>query len=109
MSKTNELAAKFRDAQPKSRIGVQVGCVTSDSPYTVEIGGGKIRATGKNLKIAAHLLAGYSREITITTADAQITGIETLAKDVLEPGDKVIVAASENNQIFYVLGKAVYE
>lgn len=104
MSSINSLALSIRERDNPSKIGIQIGRVVEAEPLKIEIG--KLHATGTNLKIAAHLVAGYTRHVSIAS-DPPIDGVETLKKDVLEVGDWVIVAVSDNNQVFYVIDKAV--
>lgn len=106
MSATEDLARELRARDNREKIGVRVGKLVGNDPYVVEVG--KMRAEGKNLKIAAHLLTGYrTYNIIESETMGRFAAYITLQTDVIQPGDAVIVAVSDNNQTFYVLDKVV--
>lgn len=105
MSAIQDLAKELNKNKNPHKIGVQVMHVVAVSPFKIEAD--RIHAEGKNLVIAAHLLKGYERRIALSTADGTVVYTEILQEDVLRVGDDVIVMASDNNQVFYVIDKAV--
>lgn len=104
MSALNELAMEIRKRDNKEKIGLQIGKVVGVSPFIVEVG--KIRAEGTHLKIADNLKINY--KVMAIIENSPVGAFETeirLTDNVLKGGDSVIVAASDNNQTFYVLGR----
>lgn len=116
MDNLKKLAERIRPTKIPQKIGALVGTVVGLAPLKVEIGNIGIFATqGKNLIIASHLLKNYRRRILIDTTSMENehihTGSETdyeTLTDILQLGDKVIIIASDNNQRFFVIDKAVF-
>lgn len=105
MSAIEELAKELRKRDNKEKIGLQIGKVVAVDPIIVEIG--KLRAEGKNLKVAEHLLKNHREHVLVEASPmGPFETYITLLSDTIEADDAVIVAASDNNQTFYVLGKA---
>lgn len=105
MSAVTKLAKELNKNKNPNKIGVQIMRVVSVDPFKIEAD--KIHAEGKRLVIAAHLLKGYERKVKVQTETGTFTQTETLVEDLLRVGDTVVVMASDNNQIFYVIDKAV--
>lgn len=116
-------------------MGPQVGEVISPPPNIQVKLGEKIILTKDNLVIAAHVLYEYSREININgnisttdesgsitlklstpqtytvvtgkeNAKTTITGTMTYT-DTLKKGDKVILIPATNEQLYFLVDKAV--
>ena len=105
MSALTKLAKELNKNKNPHKIGVQIMHVVAVSPFKIEAD--RIHAEGKNLVIASHLLKGYERHLTVKTSGGFVDQVEILKEDILQVGDDVIVIASDNNQIFYVIDKAV--
>ena len=116
--KLNALANKLRADENPYKIGAFTGKVVSMTPPKIEIGNLGIQAElGVNLVIAAHLLRGYRREMIFNTtaiAVCEVAHAHTdnhtpyrLTDDEIKVGDKVIVIASDDNQTFYLVARAV--
>jgi hypothetical protein len=105
MSAIDDLARELRKRDNQEKIGLQVGRIVSVDPFVLEVG--KLRAAGKNLKIAEHLLKDHRQHIFVEGSPlGDFIGYITLVEHTILAGDEVIVAASDNNQTFYILGKA---
>lgn len=115
MKNTERLARALRDRDNPYRIGIVTGTVKTLDPLTVTIQmpiGDPI--TVDRVKVAARLCMGDKRQTVIaTTAPAgdpihthteNKTEITTAAR-LLAVGDEVILAAAENNSLFFILDK----
>lgn len=124
MDGATRLAKMFKDRENRTYLGPQIGVVISPPPE-VQIGlGEKIMLTKEQLVFAALLLAGYQRETEISqtsnlsgsTAPAdghahtyQSLGMVGTIKltDTLKAGDEVILIPSADEQLYFVVDKAV--
>ncbi|USK54365.1 DUF2577 domain-containing protein [Cytobacillus solani] len=108
-----DLAQLLKDRENKPYLGPQVGKVISPPPGIKVQLGDKIILDNDHLVIAASVLSGYEREITIdgatTTAASPITKIDGKLKfnDSLKAGDEVILIPSTDEQTYYLIDKAV--
>ena len=123
------LAKMFKERDNIPYMGPQIGVVISPPPE-IKIGlGDKIILSKDHLIIAAHVLAGYQRDIEIpvtsdltgNTANALVgtstehnhayenLGIagQMLYMDTLKAGDEVILVPSTDAQIYFLVDKAV--
>jgi hypothetical protein len=128
MDGISELAKMFKERESRPYVGPRVGKVTSPPPeikITLEDG---IILDKTHLVIAAHVLQDYEREAKIPLTNAEGTtdsknvgdhgshnhNIETVGLDgkiqfidTLKPGDKVILIPSTNEQVYFLIDKAV--
>lgn len=96
----------LRECAPRLILGVIVMRVVEVEPLRLEWR--NIHASGKNLIVAGHLMAGYERSVSLTTSGGRRTSYtETTTENVLKVGDEVIVAVSGTNQMFFAIDKAV--
>lgn len=108
-----ELAQLFKERDNKTPIGTVVGTVVSPPP-TIQVSvGDKIILDSGDLIIAARVLEGYERMVSIddvsTTSSSAITKIEgTMTyKDTLKTGDEVILIPSADGQTYFLTDRAV--
>lgn len=134
MDGITELAKMFKERDNKPYLGPQIGEVIDPPPNIKVKLGDKIILTKDNLVIAAKALNDYTRQISISGdisfADSNCgsTGISSshshtietinidtqynangtlLYTDTLKKGDKVILIPSTNEQLYFLIDKAV--
>lgn len=122
-----EMAQMFKERENIPYFGPQTGIVLSPPPNIQVALGDKIILSKDRLVIAEHLLSGYKREFQSTSSGTIITKTppspvtydthtvmealdhdgEMTFTDTLKTGDEVILIPSTNEQIYYLIGKAV--
>lgn len=117
-----ELAWMFKKNEPKKVPSMTTGIVEALPPNPVIRLDKVITLDKTQLIFASNLIAGYERKIKFTDTNCGTTttnsnhshGIETLEvdtlmqwTDTLKVGDEVIVVPVMDNQMYYVLDKAV--
>ncbi|MDF2546151.1 MAG: hypothetical protein K0R93_1049 [Anaerosolibacter sp.] len=121
-----ELAKMFKDRENIPYFGPQTGFILSPPPNIQVALGEKIILSKDRLVIAEHLLSGYRREFQSTSSGTIITKTpppvsydtatvmeslnhdgEITFTDTLKAGDEVILIPSTNEQLYYLVGKAV--
>jgi len=124
MDGTARLAKMFKDRENRTYLGPQIGIVISPPPE-VQIGlGDRIMLAKEQLVFAAHLLTDYHRDMEIlptsnlsgntsmsgdhthSYASLGMVGTIKLA-DTIEAGDEVILIPSADEQLYFVVDKAV--
>ncbi|WMI80897.1 DUF2577 family protein [Anaerotignum sp. MB30-C6] len=111
-----ELATEFKKRDNPSIQGITIGTVLSPPPNLVINVNGFVLDKGQ-LVVADYLLSGYkrrtmhtvevSREIIGSTHEHThtVTIPDETFTDTLRTGDRMIVVASADNEIYYVLSK----
>lgn len=128
MDGISELAKMLKERESRPYMGPRVGNVTSPPPDIKVVLEDGIILDKTHLVIAAHILSDYEREIKIPLANAEgMTdsknvgdhgghnhNIETVGLDgkiqfidTLKPGDKVILIPTTNEQVYFLIDKAV--
>ncbi len=110
----------FKDRNNINKIGNITGTVISTSPFKLSIFDGQVILKEDHLFILDSLLSGYVRNCTLSELDLRIeddNGNTITEKaitsfkgkieltDTLEKGDKLLLMSSDDEQVFYILGK----
>ncbi len=120
----NDFAGILKEFKNRSYPGPQIGVVISAPPDLQIRLGEKIILTMKHLIIAAHVLSGYARTVDIPDSSAggstsvvsdHSHNIDSLTisegsmtfKSTLVLGDEVILLPAADEQIYFLLDKAV--
>jgi len=124
MDGTARLAKLFKDRDNQLYMGPQIGVVISPPPEAQISLGDKIILGKEQLVFAAHLLIGYQRDMEIpetsdlagntATADSHTHSYSSLGlagqiklTDTLQAGDEVILVPATDEQLYFVIDKAV--
>ncbi|SCY92970.1 DUF2577 domain-containing protein [Alkaliphilus peptidifermentans] len=109
-----ELAKILKARDNIINSGIQIGVVISPLPNIKIALGEKIILTKRHLVFASHILDNYQRKykvngsIQLPDVSTSYSGEGTIElTDGLETGDKVILIPTKDEQVYYVIDKAV--
>jgi hypothetical protein len=113
MNGINELAKMFKDRNNKPYLGPITGTIISAPPeIKISCFDGAVILTKSKVIIAASVLEGYERKISISGASAAPSPVSTMDgtltfTDTLKPGDEVILVPTTDEQTYFLMDKAV--
>jgi hypothetical protein len=118
------MAGQLRQRDNPVFIGIQIGVVSKPLP-DIEIKLGEAIVLDKTMLVFARYLLTHTREVNLKSSGVvdsmtpagmgphthDITSLEITGQvkflDELKPGDEVILMAAQDQQLYYVLDKAV--
>lgn len=116
MDSITTLAKMFRDNENPKPVSMSTGIVISPPPNAQIRLNDTVILGNNQLVFAAHVLEDYEREIELE-GDIRITDstfqtfeakeVKSKTKDTLTEGDEVILLPTADEQLYFVVGKAV--
>lgn len=116
MDAITDLAKMFNDNKNPKPISMSTGTVISPPPNAQIRLNDTVILYNNQLVFAAHILEDYEREIELE-GDIRFTDspfqtfeakeVRSTTKDTLKEGDEVILLPSADEQLYFVLAKAV--
>lgn len=116
MDSITTLAKILKDKENPKPVSMSTGIVISPPPNAQIRLNDTVILGNNRLVFAAHVLEDYEREIELE-GDIQITDspfqtfeakeVKSKTKDTLKEGDEVILLPTADEQLYFVVGKAV--
>jgi hypothetical protein len=97
-----ELAKLFKERNNQEYMGFILGKVVTAPPNLQISIGDRIILTSEHVRVAAHVLVGYARQVDINGTLSTMT-----YKDTIKAGDEVILMPTNDHQRFCLIDKAV--
>ncbi|MCS1383269.1 DUF2577 domain-containing protein [Lysinibacillus sphaericus] len=116
MDAVTELAIILKNNENPKQVSMSTGIVISPPPSAQIRLNETVILSNSQLVFAAHILEDYEREIElegdIRFTDSQFQSFEakevkSKTKDTLKEGDEVILLPTADEQLYFVVGKAV--
>lgn len=116
MDSITTLAKMLKQNENPKPVSMSTGIVISSPPNAQIRLNDTVILTNSQLVFAAHVLEDYEREIELE-GDIRITAspfqtfeareVKSKTKDTLKEGDEVILLPTADEQLYFVVGKAV--
>lgn len=116
MDAVTDLAKMFKNNENPKQVSMSTGIVISPPPNAQIRLNEKVILYNNQLVFAAHVLGDYERDIelkgeirfTESTFQAfEAKEVKSKTKDTLKEGDEVMLLPTADEQLYFVVGKAV--